>query len=183
MTDTYYQICASAEVTRVERELIKNCAKLFRATARPTFVNIGVMWGCTVHCLRAGHATARIVALDIKYSWKIKYKELINVEWVKGDSTTYHKQFRRPIDLLLIDGDHHYSTVSKDIAGWTPKVRVGGIVIFHDYKPTSHNLHQFPELADVKQAVSEWVQSERDQGRKWKTIDEADSAVAFRRLL
>jgi len=141
------------------------------------------MWGCTVHCLRAGHLTARIVALDIRYAWKIKYKELINVDWVKGNSTTYHKQFKGPIDLLLIDGDHHYATISRDIAGWAPKVKVGGTVIFHDYKPTSHNLKQFPELADVKRAVNEWVQSERKQSRKWKTVGKVDSIVALRRTV
>ena len=182
MTDTYYQICASAEVTRVERELIKTCAVAYSAMSRPTFVNIGVMWGCTVHCLRAGHSTARIMALDIRYAWAIKHRELLNVEWKTGDSTIYHKQFSGPIDLLLIDGDHHYSTISKDIAGWAPKVRVGGIVIFHDYKPTPLNLRQFPELADVKRAVTEGARSEREQGRKWKTMSRADSVVAFRRL-
>lgn len=179
----YYLQCPGAQVTHAERELIKTCAELFSGTARPAFVNIGVMWGCTVHCLRAGHFTARIVALDIKYAWKIKDKTLLNVEWIKGDSTIYHKQFRGPIDLLLIDGNHHYSTISADIAGWTPKVKVGGIVIFHDFKPTPHNLRQFPELADVKRAVSEWVQSERNQGRKWKTVNKVDSVIVFRRLL
>ena len=172
----YYQICPSAQVTGPERELIKTCAKLFSGASRPVFVNIGVMWGCTVHCLRAGHLTARIVALDVRYAWKIKHKAFLNAELVTGNSTTYHEQFKAPIDLLLIDGDHHYETISKDIAGWTPKVRVGGIVIFHDYQPAPLNLKQFPELADVKRAVSEW------KSRKWKTINKADSVIVFRRL-
>lgn len=38
-----------------------------------------------------------------------------------------------PIRLLLIDADHSYEGVRRDFEVWSPHVRPGGIVVFHDY--------------------------------------------------
>ncbi|MCH7526295.1 MAG: class I SAM-dependent methyltransferase [Planctomycetes bacterium] len=38
-----------------------------------------------------------------------------------------------PIRLLLIDADHSYEGVRRDFELWSPHVRPGGIVVFHDY--------------------------------------------------
>jgi predicted O-methyltransferase YrrM len=40
------------------------------------------------------------------------------------------------LDLVFIDGDHSYDGVCKDIAAWRSKVRPGGFLCGHDYKPT-----------------------------------------------
>lgn len=37
-----------------------------------------------------------------------------------------------PIDLLFIDGDHTYEGVKKDWEQYSPLVRSGGLVVFHD---------------------------------------------------
>jgi len=39
------------------------------------------------------------------------------------------------IDLLFIDGDHRYEGVRKDFEMYSPLVRKGGIVAFHDICP------------------------------------------------
>ena len=38
----------------------------------------------------------------------------------------------KPIDLLFIDGDHSFEGVKKDWEMYSPLVRPGGIVVFHD---------------------------------------------------
>jgi cephalosporin hydroxylase len=38
----------------------------------------------------------------------------------------------RPVDLLFIDGDHTYEGVKKDWEMYSPLVRAGGLVVFHD---------------------------------------------------
>jgi len=37
------------------------------------------------------------------------------------------------LDFVYIDGDHEFSHIAEDIAGWDRKVRKGGVVSGHDY--------------------------------------------------
>ena len=46
------------------------------------------------------------------------------------------KMLGGPIDLLFIDADHMYAGVKKDFDLWSPHVRPGGFVVFHDIEPT-----------------------------------------------
>lgn len=39
----------------------------------------------------------------------------------------------RPVDLLLIDGSHTDPWAAADFAEWIPRVRPGGVAMFHDY--------------------------------------------------
>lgn len=42
------------------------------------------------------------------------------------------KNWSEPIDVLFIDGDHHYEAVKKDFDDWFRYVKVGGFILFHD---------------------------------------------------
>jgi predicted O-methyltransferase YrrM len=42
------------------------------------------------------------------------------------------------VDFLFIDGDHTYKGVKKDFEGYSPLVREGGIIAFHDICSGSH---------------------------------------------
>ena len=42
-----------------------------------------------------------------------------------------------PIDVLFIDGDHRYDAVKRDFDDWTPVVRTGGFILFHDSRKRS----------------------------------------------
>jgi predicted O-methyltransferase YrrM len=48
----------------------------------------------------------------------------------------------RPIDLLFIDGDHRYEGVKADFEMYSPLVRPGGSIAFHDIMPDP----QHPEV-------------------------------------
>lgn len=52
----------------------------------------------------------------------------LNVEQVLGS---------RPIDFLFVDGDHSYDGVLADFKMFSPLVRPGGVVAFHDTVPTA----------------------------------------------
>jgi predicted O-methyltransferase YrrM len=45
------------------------------------------------------------------------------------------------LDVLFIDGDHSYEGVKKDFELWSPLVRPGGIILFHDILPHSSIAH------------------------------------------
>jgi len=74
----------------------------------------------------------------------------------------------RPIDLLLIDADHLYPGVMKDIEGWTPLVKIGGYALFHDYESVN--------WGDVTKAVDITMQYP-----EWETVLRVDTLKAFRR--
>lgn len=52
---------------------------------------------------------------------------------LRGKSIDIAKTFNEIIDLIFIDGDHAYEAVKADIEAWLPKVKEGGVIIFHDY--------------------------------------------------
>ncbi len=41
----------------------------------------------------------------------------------------------RSLDLVFIDGPHHYHNVKQDLDTWLPKVKLHGIIAGHDYCP------------------------------------------------
>lgn len=66
MTD---YLTARGWLSPVEREALKAAASY--AAARflfPNFVNIGVEYGASLHCLRAGSQVARIIGVDLDTS-------------------------------------------------------------------------------------------------------------------
>jgi predicted O-methyltransferase YrrM len=53
--------------------------------------------------------------------------------WVM-DSKDAAPKYEKNIDLLFIDANHHQWGVEQDCKLWLPKLKVGGYVLFHDYK-------------------------------------------------
>lgn len=76
----------------------------------------------------------------------------------------------KPIDLLLIDADHLYDGVMKDISGWTPLVKIGGYALFHDYESVN--------WGDVTKAVDQTMQYP-----EWEYVLKVDTLKAFRRSM
>ena len=61
-----------------------------------------------------------------------KFKDVIHP--LRGYSVEIAKAFVKSIDFLFIDGDHRYEGVNSDVQVWLPKLKQGGIIIFHDIK-------------------------------------------------
>lgn len=95
-----------------------------------------------------------------------------------GDSAMVGLDFDHPIDLLFVDGDHSYAGVMRDIQVWTPKIKPGGVVLFHDAAPETnlspHHLH-----FEVQKAINDW---QSGQHGEWEELPSEFSVRVFRRL-
>jgi predicted O-methyltransferase YrrM len=54
------------------------------------------------------------------------------IVWMEDFSHAAVRQWSRPIDFLLIDGDHREAAVEQDWNDWSPHVVENGVVVFHD---------------------------------------------------
>ena len=175
-----YLTVPGAAVTNDERRLLKRLAESVDNDG--VIVNIGCMWGCSLWCLRTGAPKAELISVDIAHDkqYKIKDKDGLNAIFIDGDSREVHAQVEDDsVDLLFVDGDHHYHVVKEDIANWISKVKAGGVVAFHDYAPRAHDLEMFPHIAGVKKAVLEWKEQHIDD---FRLLEFVDSIVAYRRI-
>lgn len=76
-------------------------------------------------------------------------------------------EHRGRVDLIFIDGDHSYAACRDDIAAWTPFVKPGGVIAFHDFGSRA---------SGVTQAIFEAVKA----GRFEAIVDVANTIIAFR---
>lgn len=160
-------------LTLAERTWLKDAAACVQDEG--VIVNIGVLYCASMYCLRAGAPKVRLVGIDIEPSSDPIHPEL-QAELIIEDSRTCHADFRSPIDLLFLDGDHHYAVVKEDIGNWVPKLVPGGVVVFHDYAPLPAALVKNPQLEGVRRAVNEWYALTR-----WRRLKAPDSIAAFQR--
>lgn len=133
-------------------------AFLARMSALPpqVVVEIGTASGGTLFLLtRAAAPGALLVSLDLPggsfgggyQAWrKPLYRSFARagqrIVLLRGDSHDPAMAARlrallagRPIDVLFIDGDHRYAGVKADFDAYSPLVRPGGLVAFHDIVP------------------------------------------------
>ena len=122
------------------------------ATLRPEKVmEIGTFQGGTLCVLcRLSSPTADIISVDLPggkfgggYSAirSLLYRSFCKcfqaLHLIRGDShsnevLTKVKSISQSLDILFIDGDHTYEGVKRDFFAYSPLIRAGGIVAFHD---------------------------------------------------
>jgi len=173
---TWQSACGKALIP-VERHFLRDTAALIAAEfIEPVIVNIGIFRGASMYCMHAGAPLARMVGIDIIYPQGHVLDKKLRAEVIKGDSGLLWQDFEGPVHLLFIDGDHSYQAVAKDIAGWTPLIVPGGVVIFHDFKtePKVAAKH-----AGVKRAILEW----EAQAEGLELLPDVGSFRAYRRLV
>src|SRR4051812_37720157 len=74
---------------------------------------------------------------------------------------------RGTVDFVFIDGDHSYDACKADIEAWTPFVKPGGVIAFHD----------FGSRADgVTRAIFEAIKA----GKFAEIVGQANTIIAFR---
>jgi hypothetical protein len=127
-------------------------------------LNVGIEYGASIHCLKAGNPNAYIIAIDLIGDEKFE-GDRDRIQFIKGDSTLL--VLENGVDVTFIDGGHDYETVKADIAQFAPITRE--LILFHDYS-------ELPMHAGVKKALDEW------QTKEWKKVDQVDTISVYRRM-
>ena len=124
------------------------------ASLRPeTIVEIGTGWGGSLFSLaQVAHPAAHLVSVDMSggaggggytREYAPRFRQFCFPEQqltcVLNDSTdpavVAHVREAldgRPVDVLFLDGAHTYDGVRRDFENYSPMVRAGGCVLFHD---------------------------------------------------
>lgn len=91
---------------------------------------------------------------------------------IHGDSKQVGRVWDRgPVDLVFIDGDHGYDGCAGDVRAWSPHIRVGGFIVFHDLGN------------DVWGQVRDVVRDLIDPNEEWEPAGVVSITGAFRRVV
>lgn len=81
-----------------------------------------------------------------------------NVRYIVGDSAMAANYWTYPdIDLLVIDADHSYRGVKRDLTAWLPFVKPDGVIFFHDFDADGTIFAGQERYPGVRQAVEEFI--------------------------
>lgn len=149
---------AKGWLTPDEREALFTAAQ-----AGNVILNVGIEYGASLHCLKAGNPNCYIIAIDLIGDEKF-VGDRDRIQFIKGDST---KLILDSVDVSFIDGGHDEATVKKDIERFAPITK--SFLLFHDYSDL--DMH-----AGVKKALDEWHSDE------WKKVDQVDTIAVYRRV-
>ena len=132
-------------------------------------LEIGAFQGGTLSLFsQVAPSDCRILSVDIAYQTQhcLAYKNFTHgkqqITCFSGDSSSQNTLSRvkrwtksRPLDVLFIDGNHSLKGVSADFDLYSPLVRPGGLIIFHDIvadfttrygKPTPSDTGEVPQF-------------------------------------
>jgi cephalosporin hydroxylase len=121
----------------------------FAAQLEPkVVVEIGSLYGGTLWYWLQIPTVEEVVSVDLLTDWDEIRDEVTSARqhwpaWsdklrtLEADShdPATAETIAGPIDVLFVDGDHVYEGVRTDFDLWSPLVRSGGVVAFHDTVP------------------------------------------------
>jgi len=95
------------------------------------------------------------------------------IVWIEKFSHDAARGWDRPIDFLLIDGDHREDAVEQDWNDWTPYVIENGVVVFHDARifPGGWTSADYGPVKFVNRTFR------RNSSPGWSIQEEVDSLV------
>ena len=123
--------------------------ELVRGIRPAAVLEIGAASGGTTFLLsRVASPDSIVISIDLGFtqgrvravhSWAAPGQTLVCLARDSHRRETFQEVARllggRPLDLLFIDGDHSYAGVASDFSMFSPLVRSGGLIGFHDIIP------------------------------------------------
>jgi len=90
----------------------------------------------------------------------------------KALSNDIAKEWKIPLDMVYIDGDHGYQDCLTDIMAWEPHLKGGGIMAFDDYGFEHDEVKVQEVVDDILFATPE----------KWRLIGKVGRFIAFEKF-
>jgi hypothetical protein len=183
----------------------KNFAYDLVANLKPKkIVELGTHYGTSLWCFSQSAKDQRIdVEINAVDTWEgekhagfygkevfEKVKEIKNTFYPDLRINLMRKKFeeavsdfqKNSIDILHIDGLHTYEAVKNDFEAWLPKVKLNGIILFHDIKVGEMDFGVYKLWIELKEKYQtiEFFQSfglgilflNEDFGKEFKTIEQ-----------
>jgi predicted O-methyltransferase YrrM len=176
-----------AQHTSAEHAAFSRCAE-----GRSVIVEIGVAEGVSALALREAMAPdAKLYLIDPFHLSRIQMLNFTKrtarravassrrgkVIWIEQFSSDAVKTWSRPIELLVIDGDHAELMVQRDWDEWNRFVTPGGVVAFHDARLFKGGWTA-PTYGPVR-VVNRLFRDKKNH--PWRIVEEVDSLVVVRR--
>lgn len=149
---------------------IRSLLERVQALGARRVLEIGTFEGGTLALLaQVAAPDARILSLDINYyDYRLhSYPRLARarqvIKCINADThrretlaAVNHWLGKDRLDVLFIDGDHSYEGVKADFEMYSPLVRTGGLIAFHDIHPDYRTRYGRPTEADVGDVPRYW---------------------------
>ena len=161
------------------------------ARGRQSVVEIGVAEGASAIALQtAMHPDGTLYLVDPFHLSRIPMLNFLRraaksavasegrprTAWIESFSHEAARTWNKPIDFLLIDGDHREEAVEQDWRDWVPFVTENGVVAFHDARLFAGGWTS-KEYGPVRFVDRMFRNSSSD----WVILDEVDSLVVVGR--
>jgi cephalosporin hydroxylase len=151
MLDNILKVTFNLIITRPWQimEEIKNLLLILDKVKPKVILEIGTAGGGTLFLFsNIAYEEAILISVDLyqtiekRILFRYIKKEKQKIFLIQGDSHSIETLRKieeilkgRKVDFLFIDGDHSYEGVKKDFEMYSPLVRKGGIIAFHDIIP------------------------------------------------
>lgn len=164
--------------TEAERDALSKLAQAVKKDG--LIVEIGALYGGVTAVLALSAPDAHVISID-NFSWhpegmpktspELVYKNLksvgvSNVEVIHATSQEAYLKWKRPIDLLWIDGGHSFKFVYFDLYNYG---KFAQVIALHDYGN--------PTWPDIARAINVFLSREKD----WTFDTFTDSVAVLRR--
>jgi len=95
-----------------------------------------------------------------------------NFRLIQDYSYKVSKKWKHKLDMLWIDGNHDYPEVKRDYLDWSPFLKKGGVIVFHDANKLNKSNYWHWGLHGPTRVAREYIKKP-----KWININRVDSIV------
>lgn len=173
--------------TEDELDYIKSFADSGKVTLKDNVVMIGAGPGVfALSLMEQRRNPPTLFVVDIgTFQWidahlQASEADMNRIHYIQGDSSEIGKEWQGKCKLLIVDGDHSYEGVSKDLDAWLSHVEKGGFAFLHDRLERPGGFDGIDEWkpGPVAKAVDDYL----FHNPEWKHIADVGISIVFKRV-